>query len=189
MKQNHTLWELRLKDQPRFSLLLAICYSDCSLTSQIPSSLSLSLSLRLKRLRPERECEGAMAISFFHNSTFSVMTPNLPSPRRTSFASPLSSQLFGLNFSSSPTSKRGLKFRSTGISHRLIRCSVSQATETATPGNSLARSLHSDFNLLIFLHIAVSFHFLTYRGLLLFFIVFMNIYALGLMSYAKCEYI
>ncbi|GMY14207.1 putative elongation factor TypA-like SVR3, chloroplastic [Fagus crenata] len=75
-----------------------------------------------------------MAISF-HNSSFSVITPNSRA-RTTPFPphSPFSNQLFvglgsALSNSSSSTNKRVLKFRSTPT-----KCSVSQAPDTTTPG-------------------------------------------------------
>lgn len=84
-----------------------------------------------------------MALCFFNSSAFSTMSPNLPSPtpRRSFFASPLSNQLSGLRFSSSFTSKRAHNFRSPNTSHRPIRCSVSQVTETTTSGNPLVLPL------------------------------------------------
>ncbi|KAF5473296.1 hypothetical protein F2P56_009918 [Juglans regia] len=97
-----------------------------------------------------------MALSFFNSSAFYTMSPNLPSPtpRRSFFASPLSNQLSGLRFSSSFTSKRALNFRSPNTSHRPIRCSVSQVTETTTSEKKSQLKRRSDIrNIAIVAHV------------------------------------
>ncbi|KAH9648219.1 putative elongation factor TypA-like SVR3 [Citrus sinensis] len=96
-----------------------------------------------------------MAVSFYNNSSFSLLKPRTPHP--SSYSSTLlAKQHFGYNLSSSPITTTSLKFRHCNTAtqrHRRIQCSVSPPAETAAEKKSRLMRRSDIRNIAIIAHV------------------------------------